>query len=220
MSTDVAEPAEAPKIGLREKHRLRTLARLEEVALRLFAEKGFDAVTVDDIAAEAEVSRRTFFRYFAGKEDVLLTDHAKGIEALREALAAGPADEPPLTALRRAIMSMASGYEEQRERMLQRAMIMRQSPSLEVRSLGHQRVGEQAVTDLMAEWLGVDPAVDLRPGVVAATTLGALRVAFQAWLADGGTSHLPTLVNEALDLLDGGLQQGMTQPATERVMAS
>ncbi len=207
MSTDGA--VEPPKIGLREKHRLQTLSRLEEVALRLFVERGFGAVTVDDIAAEADVSRRTFFRYFAGKEDVLLTDHQKGLEQLRRALAERPAGEPALTALRRAVQSMASSYEDQRERLLRRAIVMRQTPSLEIRSLGHQRTGEQAVTDLMAEWLGVDPVKDLRPGVVAATTMGALRVAFNAWLADGGESHLPTLVDEALDLLDGGLQQGV-----------
>lgn len=209
MSSDGG--AESPPIGLREKHRLRTLARLEEVALRLFAERGFDSVTVDDIAAEAEVSRRTFFRYFAGKEDVLLTDHQKGVDQLRSALAERPPGEPALTALRRSILSVASAYEDQRERLFLRATIMRQTPSLQVRGLGHQRAGEQAVTELMAEWLGVDPEHDLRPGVVAATTLGALRVAFDTWVAGDGESDLLALVADALDLLDGGLQQGVSQ---------
>jgi AcrR family transcriptional regulator len=211
----------APRESLRERHRKRTLAELEEVALRLFAERGFDAVTVDDIASEANVARRTFFRYFATKEDVLFVDHSQQLDALRAALAARPAGEPPLTALRSAIMSLAGSYEEDRERLLHRARIMAATPSLRGRSFDRQRAGEQAVTELVAEWLGVDPARDLRPAIVAAATLAALRVAMSAWLADGGTTHLPTLVAEALDLLDGGLQQCVTpvKPARRRAKA-
>lgn len=193
--------------GLWERHRRRTTAELEEAALRLFAERGFDAVTVDEIAAEGGVSRRTFFRYFSSKEDVLLSDHARRLGELRAALAARPAGEPVLTAVRQAILSMTGGYEQERERLLRRARIMAETPTLQARSLGHQRVWEEAVRDAVALRLGVDPAVDLRPAVVATTTLAAVRVAVGAWLAREGGAHLPTLVAEALDLLDGGLQQ-------------
>jgi AcrR family transcriptional regulator len=205
-----------PRESLRERHRKRTLAELEQVALQLFAERGFDAVTVDDIAAEANVARRTFFRYFASKDEVLFADHRNQLDALREALAARPVDEPPLTALRRAILSMADSYEEDRERLLHRAKILAATPSLRSRGLDRQRAGEQAVTDLVAEWLGVDPTRDLRPAIVAAATLAALRVALNAWLADGGTAHLPTLAAEALDLLDGGLQHCVTRAKPPR----
>lgn len=200
--TDISPPVE----GLRERRRQRTLARLEEVAIRLFSERGYDAVTVDDIAAEAEVSRRTFFRYFPGKEEVLFADNHRRLDELRAALAARPGEEPALTALRRAIMSMAGDYEHDRDRLLRRAKIMSETPALYARSLASQREGEQAVTDLVAEWLRVDPATNLAPGVVAAATLAAVRVAIYTWLAGGGEEHLPTLVAEALDLLDGGLQ--------------
>lgn len=213
------EATEPTDDGLRERHRRRTLARLEEAALRLFAERGYDAVTVDDIATEADVSRRTFFRYFASKEEVLFTDHPRRLAELRQALSERPPDEPPLTALRRAFMSLACRYEDERERLLRRATIMSETPSLQARSLAHQRAGEQAVTELMAEWLGVDATADLRPAVVAATTLATLRVAVTAWLAGGGQADLSRLVNEALDLLDGGLQQGITplpRPARRR----
>ena len=60
---------------------------------------------------------------------------------------------------------------------------------------------------MVAERLGVDPAVDLRPGVVSATTLAAMRVAFQTWLTSGAKGDLIAMTAEALDLLDGGLQQ-------------
>jgi AcrR family transcriptional regulator len=198
--------------GLRERHRQRTLAQLEEVALRLFEERGYDAVTIDDITAAADVSRRTFFRYFPGKEDLLFADQRQRAEALRRALAARPNSEPPMTALRQALMSLATEYEVDREQLLRRKKIMAATPSLQARSLAHQRWGEQFVTDLMAEWLGVDPARDLRPAIVAATTLAAMRVAFNTWLAGGGKGDLHALVSDALDLLDGGLQEGVTRP--------
>ena len=208
IATDTVSRTE----GLRERHRRRTLAQLEEAALRLFEEHGYDAVTIDDITAAADVSRRTFFRYFPGKEDVLFADQRQRAEALRRALAARPAGEPPMTALRQALMSLAAECEIDRERLLRRTRIMAATPSLQARGLAHQRTGEQFVTDLMAEWLGVDPATDLRPAIVAATTLAAMRVAFNSWLAGGGKGDLRALVSDALDLLDGGLQAGVTRP--------
>jgi AcrR family transcriptional regulator len=198
---------EGPPAGLRERHRRRTAAQLEEVALRLFLERGFDATTVDDIAAAAEVSRRTFFRYFASKEDVLLADHPKRLAELREALAARPPSEPVLTAVRHALMSMTGTYKEDRERLLRRAKVMRGTPSLQARSLVLQRNWEETVADAVAQRLSVDVHADLRPAVVGATTMAAARAAWQSWLEGGGEAHLPTLVAEALDLLDGGLQK-------------
>jgi AcrR family transcriptional regulator len=183
-----------------------TAAELEAAALRLFGERGFDAVTVDDIAAEADVSRRTFFRYFASKEDVLLADHHVQLARLREAMAARPADEAILTALRNALLSITGDFEERRERVILRGRIMRETPSLQARSLVHQKAWEDAMQQMVADRLGVDPVLDLRPGVVAATALAAMRVAFNNWLNAGATGDLIGMTAEALDLLDGGLQ--------------
>src|SRR5438270_2050549 len=207
--------------GLRERHRKRTAADLEAAALDLFSEKGFDAVTIDDIAAAADVSRRTFFRYYASKEDVILSDHPKRLGELQAALNRRPAGEPALTALRHAIMSLVSTYEEAREHMLRRFRLMNTTPALEARSLCLQRNWETSVTEMLAERMGVDPAADLRPGVVAATTMAAMRVATANWLAGGGHADLPVIVDSALDLLDGGLQAAATpQPARRRPASS
>ena len=198
---------ERPRPGLRERRKRLTAAELEAAALRLFSERGFDSVTVDDIAAEADVSRRTFFRYFASKEDVLLADHFVQLARLREAMAARPADEPILTALRNAILSMTGDFEDRKEMVILRGRIMRGTPSLQARSLVHQRAWEDAMQEMVADRLAVDPNVDLRPGVVAATALAAMRVAFTNWLVAGATGDLIAMTTAALDLLDGGLQQ-------------
>src|SRR5439155_7891645 len=206
----------APVEGLRERHRKRTAADLEAAALDLFCQRGFDAVTIDDIAAAADVSRRTFFRYFSSKEDVILSDHPKRLDELHAALDCRPANEPPLAALRHAIMSLADTYEEQREHMLRRFTLVSTTPALEARSLCLQRNWETAVTEMLAARMGVDPAKDLRPGVVAATTMAAMRVATANWLARGGQGDLPVIVAEALDLLDGGLQAAASPPGRRR----
>jgi AcrR family transcriptional regulator len=203
---ETSQTVERPRPGLRERRKQLTAAELEAAALRLFGERGFDAVTVDDIAAEADVSRRTFFRYFASKEDVLLADHQVQLARLREAMAARPPDEPILTALRNALLSITGDFEERRERVILRGRIMRETPSLQARSLVHQKAWEDAMQEMVAERLGVDPVADLRPGVVAATALAAMRVAFNNWLNAGATGDLIPLTAEALDLLDGGLQ--------------
>jgi AcrR family transcriptional regulator len=203
VSTDQKRPAE----GLRERHRRQTAATLEEVALRLFTERGFDAVTVDDIAAGADVCRRTFFRYYASKEDVVLSDHPDRLDEIRENLIARPADEPPLTALRHTLLALVDRYSDDRPRMLQRFRIMAATPSLQGRSLVHQRAWETAVTEIVAERMNVDPKTDLRPAVVAATTLAALRVAVGAWFNSDGEADVAALFEETLDLLDGGLHR-------------
>jgi AcrR family transcriptional regulator len=205
--TPVPDSAERARPGLRERRKALTAAELEAAAYRLFGERGFDAVTVDDIAAEADVSRRTFFRYFASKEDVLLADHFVQLARLREAIATRPADEPIVTALRNALMSMTSDFDQRKEIVILRGRLMRDTPSLQARSLVHQKLWEEAMQEMVAERLGVDPVTDLRPGVVSAATLAAMRVAFTNWLVAGCDGDLIALTAEALDLLDGGLQQ-------------
>jgi len=214
----MTQESAAPVEGLRERHRKRTAADLEEAALALFCEKGFDAVTIDDIAAAADVSRRTFFRYFASKEDVILSDHPKRLDELQAALDRRPADEPVLTALRHAILSLAGSVEEQRDHMMRRFRLVSTTPALEARSLCLQRNWETSVTTMLAERMGVDPARDLRPGTVAATTMAAMRVATANWLASGGQGDLPAIVEDALDLLDGGLQAAADPPARRRTV--
>jgi AcrR family transcriptional regulator len=101
--------AEVPSAGLRERKKAATRAALHEAALRLFAERGYSATTVADIAAAAGVSQRTFFRYFESKEDVALQDVTLLLPAFERVIRGRPAAEPPLRALRDAFLAVAGG---------------------------------------------------------------------------------------------------------------
>src|SRR2546428_8277749 len=155
MAEQSTTTIERPRSGLRERGSGLTAADLEAAALRLFGERGFDSVTVDDIAAEADVSRRTFFRYFASKEDVLLADHFVQLARLREAMAARPPDEPILTALRNALLSTTGDFEDRKEKAILRGRIMRDTPSLQRRSLVLQQAWAGALQEMAAERLKV-----------------------------------------------------------------
>jgi AcrR family transcriptional regulator len=183
--------------------------RRDEVALaaiRLFERRGFDAVTVDEIAEAADIAPRTFFRYFATKEDVFFTDQSERLAALRETIAARPQDEPILASVRHAILAMAEQHGLNGEAKLLSARVLAATPSLRAGAIARQTEWEQALVEMVADRLGVDPTTDLRPHVVASTTLAALRSALQLWLAGDGRDDLISLANQALDLLDGGLQ--------------
>ncbi|MEA3218792.1 MAG: hypothetical protein QOJ19_4948 [Acidimicrobiia bacterium] len=194
------------QLSLRERNKARTRAELEQSAFDLFAARGFDSVTVEDIASASGVSRRTFFRYFDSKEDVLLADMPLGLAELRSELKARLPDEPPMTAVRNAFLALTAGYEERRTMLVTRAHIMETTPSLLARSLERQAEWERAICALIADRLGLD-GESLVPAVLAAAALAASRVAFDAWLGRNDDAQLAVLTVEALDLLAVGMQQ-------------
>jgi AcrR family transcriptional regulator len=117
--------------GLRERNKLRRREQITDAALRLFGERGFDGATIDDIAAAAEVSRRTFFRYFARKEDVVLDWKRRTSEELRAALVARPPEESPLQAVHAALATVAAGYGARPDLTLGLMRLFESGPALE-----------------------------------------------------------------------------------------
>lgn len=190
-------PATEPATGLRERRKEATRRALELAALRLFARDGFDATTVEAITAEADVSARTFFRYFAAKEDVLNPLRAIRQERLREALLALPADndEPLLAVAVAALCGTAPDFEAERDLDLLWASAAATSAVLRGRLYDVLRSWEAAVAAALAERSGTtrdDPAV-----VAAAATAVALwQRAVESWLGDEGpglAGHLRAL---------------------------
>ncbi len=191
--------------GLRERKKERTRQDLVRSALRLFADRGFDQVTVEELAAECEVSPRTFFRYFASKEDVLFAQGDRSLVQLLETLRGEPADVPALEALREAVRTLAENYEEDREAVILRHRIMSATPALRTRAAERQQGWEAAVIDQLrvsGQTHGMDE-LDIRLVVAAATT--ALRVAVTVWVGDTTDLGLEALIDTTFDRLHRGL---------------
>jgi AcrR family transcriptional regulator len=201
---------------------------LSEAALQLLALKGFDAVTVDEIAATAGVSKRTFFRYFASKEDVVVQFLAHLGEGIRQELAGRPADEQPSVALRHAVwaaMAVCAGPGDHgdqgdrgdrgergergdrgdrgvhAERVLRVVQLILGTPALRARFLEHQAQWREELAAELGRRLGLDPTVDLYPQLAAGMALTAFDAVLQRWSGSGGVVDPAALTSRAFAAL-------------------
>lgn len=195
--------------GLRERKKIETRLALARAAMRLFEERGYAATTVDDIAAAANVSRRTFFRYFSAKEEVFIVDPVGKLAALHIALADGPPDEPTIEALRRGVVALAGAYFEP-DLIRAEARIALQEPVVAAAGLAYQVRWEDALALEVAADLGVDVDLDVRPRIVAHTTVAILRAGVSAWFQGGCEGDPAEIVAATFD---------RTTPALEAVLA-
>lgn len=195
--------------GLRERKKLRTREALADAALRLFAERGYGATTVEDVAAAADVSPRTFFRYFTSKEDAVFADHEERIRLLRDSLRPRDPLEPVEQTIRRAILALVRQQTAGGTRGLDRVRLVTSEPPLVARSLEYQARYEEIVAAAIAERLDVDPDREVLARIVAGAAFGALRAAMRAWAASDGSVDPVEVATHALDLLDGGLGRSL-----------
>lgn len=198
------------KPGLRERKKQRTREALIDAAYELFRADGFDATTVDRIAEAVEVSSRTFFRYFTSKEDVALSLADEQITAMFEQFAAQPADVPVLTALRRAAVEVVRAYEAEADgsgqaRYQHMQDLVSTSPALMAACVERSATRLDEAARLIGDRMGVDPATDPRPCLVAAVVLCSVRPAVNAWRAAGRDAPDSELIGQAFDLLSAGL---------------
>ena len=192
--------------GLRERKKERTRRLLADVALDLFESRGFDSTTVDDIAAAAEVSPRTFFRYFAAKDEAVF-DRATDIQQqFRALLADRPTDEPLLVSLDEIGRALLSDELVEDHRVRRILRLVHDEPALRGRYDALMAMIEAELTAWAADRLGVGPT-DLRPRLIAAAVLAARRVATDVWLESPG-DDLADHVSRAIALLASGLTDG------------
>ncbi|MEU2990793.1 TetR family transcriptional regulator [Streptomyces griseoincarnatus] len=204
VGTAVGAP---PRPGLRERKKQRTRDALVRAALELIATRGYDGTTVDDIAAAVDVSQRTFFRYFAGKEEVaLFVPHLAELR-VAEAVRARPRDEAPLETLRRAVLDSWDAINESVGEFVPLELHMRvyrvieSTPALLAAHLRRAAELEEELAGIIAEREGLDVDTDPRPRILVAAFGGVIRVAERRWSAgdDLSTEALRELMRTCLD---------------------
>ena len=183
--------------GLRERTRSAMRAEIAATAVNLFITNGFERTTIDDVVAATGVARRTFFRYFENKEDLVLGHLADMGDQICAALAARPAGEPVWTALRRAMDDAKTMFVDDPQRLMAVFQLCQATPSLRARHA--EKVGRwhQGISHELGRRMGVDPAHDLRPATYAAAALGALDAVGQAWSGARRGEDLDGLLDEA-----------------------
>jgi AcrR family transcriptional regulator len=196
-------PADASsREPVRARARRAVRAEITAQALTLFSERGFDAVTADELAEAVGVSRRTLFRYFATKEDIVVAAFDNlGDEALA-ALRQRPADEAPWTALHHALGAAVAKLEERPATFFELHEVIAQTPALRRRLL-EQRDGWRAA---FAEELAARAAAARNESELLATAaIGAFDVATETWARTRGRRRLSRLLDDSFELLGSGL---------------
>jgi AcrR family transcriptional regulator len=199
--------------GLRERKKQQTREAIHRAAMRLFAERGFDATTIADIAAAADISPRTFFSYFASKEEAVFAKFEPMFTNFDRALRERPAGTTALDALRAWLVNAAREYAGDIDYAKLEARLRRESPAVAACDLRHMRQFERRLAEAVGDDFG-EPADALRPRLVAAAALAALQASSdaadvifeedperaQALLADPAA-----FIDDALRFLEGGL---------------
>lgn len=197
-------------LGLRDRKKLQTRTALIEAALRLVDERGLENVTVEDISAAADVSPRTFFNYFATKDEALIGDHLADERVLRERFLATDPSVPVMEALRRSIEPVVAEMEQDREIWCRRIRVMTDNPQLVAGLMTRSAHAEHELIKAIAQRVGVAP--DGGWPLLAATVSGAaFRAALLTWAKSPSGRVLADHVNDAF----GALAAGMPDPTTE-----
>ncbi|MFB4310741.1 TetR family transcriptional regulator [Actinomadura sp. GTD37] len=191
------------RLPLRERKKLRTRRAIQDHALRLFGEQGYDETTVEQIAAAAEISPSTFFRYFPTKEDVVVTDEYDPIMA--QVIRDQPPGVPPIEALRAMLREMLPQlYATDLEALKTRLRLTADVPALRGRTFESMRVTFTLMSEVVGERTGRapdDPDVEAFSWAV----LGVMQAALYR-LIDGRTTYeeLPDLIDRNLEFLGRG----------------
>jgi mycofactocin system transcriptional regulator len=176
-----------------------TRGEIERIALDLFVRRGFDETTVDDIAVAVGVSRRTFFRYFASKNDVVWGDFDALLRGLDDRLATAPDDVPIIDALAEAVVWFNALAPEAISSHRQRMSLILHVPALQAHSTLRYAAWRDVVARFAARRLD-EPVDALGPQLVGHLALGAAVAAYERWLRDDA-ADLATLLSQAFAAL-------------------
>ena len=183
-------------MSLHERKRQLVRDELTEAALKLLAFQGFEETTIDQMAAAAGVSRRTFFRYFQSKEDVIIEFLSDLGRKLSDGLTARPASEPPAVALQHTLRVFTETFWEHPEKSQRLARATVSTPALLARYLERQVTWRADLTTGLAARMHADPATDLRPAVLVAVAFAAFDTALIRWVHQDTVTDLNALLTD------------------------
>lgn len=210
------EKVARPLAGLRERKRQETLRRITEAGIGLFIHKGIDATTLDEIAAMAGISRRTFFHYFKSKDDILLSLQ-KGMGEMIAARVRQAGDAvSPIDAIRDAVIAVCA--EVPAGDMIAIDRLMRSSPAVQARKQASYVEHERTLYAALRErW--PDPAREMALRLVAMLAIGAIRLATEALGVEGEQRTLIELLETGFDALTDELSGARTDNRTTSLLA-
>ncbi|MET4372482.1 AcrR family transcriptional regulator [Bradyrhizobium sp. LB12.1] len=184
--------------GLRERKLQETRERLARAAMALFLERGFEATTIDDIAAAADVSRRSFFHYFASKEDVVSAWQEGAAAALVAEVVGRPAGESMLTAAENAIAAALKRIDPAEAAAMSR--LKRDNPALRARDQLKYEKLEHALAEGLSQRARTK-SDKLKARLVAMIATGAMRVGGESWIGEGAREKPEAFVKRTFDAI-------------------
>jgi len=204
-------------IGLRERKRRETRAALSLAAIRLCLQRGWDQVTVDDIAAAANVSPRTFRNYFSTKAEAVAAGHLERMLRIAGGLRARPAGEPLWTAVAHSVAAQfeppARKSETLRDagRWLDRIRFVLTEPAIHGEVLKASAAAQVELADVIAARVGARRVQDLYPQVAAAVVTAVVGTVMDRWLRDGPSGSIAPSLRKAFELVAGGFPENKAE---------
>lgn len=203
------EPGTEPAEGLRDRKKRATRRALRLAALRLVVERGLDGVTIDDVAAAADVSTRTFFNYFDSKEHALVGNDPDLASRLAAALRERPVEEGPLEALRAVLTDYARSVVLDDEIWQLRSVVLARHPHLLAALAAQSSALEAALRDAVGERIGLDPQQDPYPALVAGVAVAVVLAAVR----HAGNRRGAGALADVVDAHFAAVERGLTPPS-------
>lgn len=192
--------------GLRERKRRETLQRIAECGLKLFSEGGYDATTVDAIAASAGISPRTFFYYFRSKDEVLQHWHEWSggtfLASMKASLASVSDTETPRAAARECLIRMEAQYETEQSIVVDALMHSTETLRMRMQAI-YAALEKELLVALSERWPQIASREPLR--VIAMITIGVMRLAMEEWRNEAGERPLRYHLQKTFDLFEHAL---------------
>ncbi len=190
---------------LRDRKKANTKRLFIDTAMKLFFQKGFDNVSVDEIAEKSGLSRSTFFRYFKTKEAIVFRNHKARLSIFKEMLSSAKSDDKKVfSALKSALVNFARYYDEIKNELMDEYQIVVSSPYLIARDIEKDRDFEDAIADEIFKRLGDSDNKKNKSRIFAAAIFGTARIVMEEWFEGGCRKPLVKLAEKSLDILSEG----------------